>query len=73
MKIRPNHFDELVDDIDNKGRIESQWSDVCKSCSNKLDNRFKYNLEDHSSADHWCLIEDCKHLADFYITFYKQG
>jgi len=89
MKIKPHHFEELEDDIDDNGKIESQWADVCRSCSEKLDNRFKYNIQDHaygadpedSGVDFdidgdvpngmWCLVDNCKHLADFYVTFFK--
>ena len=70
MKIKPKDFEELVADGHvNKSGKDIVYSDICKKCSNNIDKRFKYNLEYHAS-DHHCLVENCKNLADFYITYY---
>jgi len=70
MKIKPQDFEELIaDGVVNKYGKDIVWSDICKKCSNNMDKRFKYNLEDHASDAHHCLIKNCKNLADFYITF----
>ena len=71
MKIKPKDFEELVADGHvNKSGKDIVWSDICKNCSNKLDKRFDYALEDHASDAHHCLVDNCQNLADFYITYY---
>ena len=70
MKIKPQDFEDLViDGHVNKSGKDIVWSDICKNCSNKLDKRFDYALEDHSCNGSICLVAECKNLADFYITF----